>query len=450
MNWMQLERRRRGQRMSRRATHMSAMVGVIVAAFALSASAQPSQTTAAEAEAAIAASAPHTAPPNHPGLAAPSVAATPQAATRPVPQRPAGTPVVVPSGTRASAAARAPSASVSPSGPGVAAARAAQVRPGSLSAAPMGRAPSANVAPQSAAANEIGRDGLAPAVNARIPEKATVLAPPGSRVRPVEKTQPLGVFSVGGDSSSAQTASPAEAGLPLDAPPSGRIQAPESVRSATEFEDVLTARYAIEESSVSLEDHPDGGVQGHFSLRGDLTPASARSAQIVQQGPRAIARIFLAEEAASFGIAAADDLRESVFSETAIGWTAITYHRFVGNLQLEKAQVSMSIDPEGTIRSVSGFLVPLPSALFIAAANPTISEDAVHAIIRNDMLEAGEDPNQPYRLRLIATSSAPYVIWTSSGTWIYRIDAFTGEILEKRLGIQSAGGMLNRRDGQNR
>jgi hypothetical protein len=181
-----------------------------------------------------------------------------------------------------------------------------------------------------------------------------------------------------------------------------------------------------------------------------LTPASARSAQIVQQGPRAIAQIFFTEEAASFGIAAADDLRESVFSETAIGWTSITYHRFVGNLQLESAQVSIGIDPEGAIRSLSGSLVPLPPALFIAAANPTISENAIHGIIRNDLLEAGEDPNRPYRLKRIATSSAPYVLWTSSGTWIYRIDAFTGEILDKRLGIQSGGGMLDRREGQNR
>ena len=231
-------------------------------------------------------------------------------------------------------------------------------------------------------------------------------------------------------------------------PQKSQIRAPESVRSATEFKATLTARYQIEESLVSLEDHPDGGVRGHFSLRGDLTPASALSAQIVQQGPRAIAEIFLAEETASLGIATVDDLRESLFSETGIGWTGITYHRFVGELQLEHAQVSMSITPEGRIRSVSGFLVPLPAALFEAAARPTISESAAHRIIRNHLVEAGENPNPPYKLKLIATSSAPYVIWNSTGTWIYRIDAFTGEILEKRSGMQSSGAILDRRGMQ--
>lgn len=466
MKRMPSERPRHDSRMSRRATYMSSVSGVLVAMFAFSASAQTSPTTAAEAEAAIGAATASTVPPIHPELAAPSVPATPQASAQPVLQRPAGTPIVVPSGTTASAFALVPSASVSPAASGAAEPRAAQVRPSSLPARTTGLAPSARVAPQSAAATVSGGAGaggigLAPAANARISgtsaaaaaagaPPATGLAPPGSRVRLIEKSQRLSVFAVGGDSSSATAASPPEAEFPLTAPQSGQIQAPESVRSATEFKATLTARYEIEESLVSLEDHPDGGVRGHFSLRGDLTPASARSAQLVQQGPRAIAQTFLAEETASLGIAVVDDLRESLFSETGIGWTGITYHRFVGDLQLEHAQVSMSIDPEGRIRSVSGFLVPLPAALFEAAARPTISESAAHGIIRSHLVEAGENPNPPYKLKLIATSSAPYVIWNSSGTWIYRIDAFTGEILEKRSGMQSSGGILDRRGVQDR
>ncbi len=220
-----------------------------------------------------------------------------------------------------------------------------------------------------------------------------------------------------------------------DDPNSAPIQLPPRPPTAADFERSLRARYDLEEGQFTLEDQPDG-PRGRFMLRGDLTPEAARAPEVVDAGPRAIAQAFLEAEAANFGLARVDELRESGLSTTSLGWTSVSFQRYVGALPLEDAQVVLSIDPDGVIRSVSGSLVPLPRGLFEAARRPTLSEDEVAQIGVADLIASGDDPNEPRRFSKVAIPSPPYVVLKVRGAWNYTIDAFTGEILEKTYGLR--------------
>jgi predicted small secreted protein len=87
-----------------------------------------------------------------------------------------------------------------------------------------------------------------------------------------------------------------------------------------------------------------------------------------------------------------------------------------------------------------------PPALYQAAAKKTISKGKVFKILRDDFKAA--DPDVSFRISKVQKEGLldpPYVVWYVEATstkpagggmrewqWEFKIDAFTGEIIQKR------------------
>ncbi|MBI4685611.1 MAG: PepSY domain-containing protein [Nitrospirae bacterium] len=158
---------------------------------------------------------------------------------------------------------------------------------------------------------------------------------------------------------------------------------------------------------------------------------------------RAIARAFMEEEAVILGITDMEELREyeiKKFDGFVKGITHIYYRRYIGDLELEGAYIDFTIWPDGTITRMYAYLVPVSPEVYDAVRKERITKDKALKIIEHDLKSAGSDPKRIKieNIQEKAVPDSPYVIWEAlvqltkgRGRWLYRIDAFTGEILKK-------------------
>jgi hypothetical protein len=166
----------------------------------------------------------------------------------------------------------------------------------------------------------------------------------------------------------------------------------------------------------------------------------------VQGRARAIAKAFLEEEAIMLGISNIGEIKEmsiDVFTSpyTNLTTTNVNYRYYIENLELENAYIQITIGHDENIRSVSAELVPTPPELYEAVKKKTLTEGEILKIVKQDLESAGIDSKEMrvLSIKTVAIPSPPYVIWKADvnlkkggGRWKYRIDALTGELLEKR------------------
>lgn len=217
-----------------------------------------------------------------------------------------------------------------------------------------------------------------------------------------------------------------------------------------EVKNYLMEKYKLRKHDVSssLQQTPNG-PSGKLHLRGDIVPqniANAKRMKNREDRARAIAGVFLKEEASLLGITNMDEIREmSIDTFTSpynnLTTTNIRYQRYINDLELEYAYIGITIEHDGNIRSVSAELVPTPPELYEAVKEKILTEGEILKIVKQDLESAGIDPKDMRVLSIekVAIPSPPYVIWKADinlkkggGRWKYRINAFTGEILEKR------------------
>lgn len=189
------------------------------------------------------------------------------------------------------------------------------------------------------------------------------------------------------------------------------------------------------------------GPEGKVYLRGKITPrnvAIAAGITDIKDRARAIAKVFLEEEASLFGITNMEEIREiKITTDKGYGgeYVHIRYLRYINNLELEDANIIIRIGPDEKISWVRAEVVPISSELYEAVKKKILTEGEILKIVKQDLESAGVDPKEMRVLSIkkVAIPSPTYVIWKADinlkkggGRWKYRIDAFTGEILEKR------------------
>jgi hypothetical protein len=395
--------------MPQRAIHEAAVVCVVymvVVGFAASASAQISAPTAEEAQAAIAASTPHTAPPSQP-----EPAESPAKGKKKVPNfsGAATQPSIRADTLSANPAPLTQSVSVAPES-GVAAATVGGVSPAD------------GLPTHSVTEGAIGGTGVAPPQSVDLPAVGGTLAPQGAGTALMQ----IDLSGVSADVRRAPAAETAGSS-------SSAIRVAPQPPDARSFRESFESRYSATDIQLNIDGSADVSP-GRFIVRGDLTPAAAENPAVVAAGPRAIAEAFLAEEATTFGILDLADMEEVLVETGPMGWSLVTYHRRVGGLRLEGAVMQLEIDPAGRIQIVEGKLPPVPVELYDALSQPVLSRDEVMAITSRELVAAGRDPNLAKHPYLIATSNPPYVVWKVSSSVNLVIDASTGEVLERHEG----------------
>jgi len=211
----------------------------------------------------------------------------------------------------------------------------------------------------------------------------------------------------------------------------------------------LTDKYQkIQEVMSSLYQTPNG-PQGKLHIRGNFMPKNAPAIGGDRENrSRAIAKAFLEEEATLLGIKDMAELKE-VRINTEKGhdgdYINIYYRRYINNLELEKAHLYIIIGPDETINSVSAGLVPVPPELYQAVAKKQLPEEKIREIVKQDLKSSGNIEANNVKIAdmaKVAVATAPYLIWkvrvtikTGTEDWDYKIDALTGEILNKRSAL---------------
>jgi hypothetical protein len=201
----------------------------------------------------------------------------------------------------------------------------------------------------------------------------------------------------------------------------------------------------IREVTSSIQETPNG-PQGSLRISGDFTPKNALPPSEGDRNSRAlaIARAFLEEEAALLGIKNMDELRirwshtSKVYGGEA---TNIYYDRYIHDIKLDLSTIHITIGPSETIRYVNASLVPAPPELYQAATREMLKEDKIREIVEPNLKSAKFDVKniKIAQVDKVAVPKPPYVIWkvlagstVGRGAWEFLIDAFTGEVLEKR------------------
>jgi hypothetical protein len=155
---------------------------------------------------------------------------------------------------------------------------------------------------------------------------------------------------------------------------------------------------------------------------------------------RAIAQTFLEEEAAGLGIVDLTQYRVREIREDEDTHTVhIYYDRYINKLEVEGANINISIRSDGIITSVDADLMPISPEAYRATTKKTLSKERIQQIIKQDLTSFPPKWRKPgwkpdfsnIQFRKYAVPDKPYVIWKVDSAFRYTIDAFTGEILKK-------------------
>lgn len=215
----------------------------------------------------------------------------------------------------------------------------------------------------------------------------------------------------------------------------------------------LTEKYTRIDDPYSTLQQTPYGPSGKIYILGDLTSKTidetspfkeALQKENKEERTRALAKAIIAEEVSILGIPDLNELKERKFYTDEYGHITIYYDRYIGDLPLEYGDVAVSFRHGETIKSLRANVVAPPPALYQAAAKKTLGRGKIFRIIGQELKttaggnEVGMGVTKVYK---VAIPKAPYVIWkvsisTVDNAWNYKIDAFTGEILDKQSAMR--------------
>lgn len=193
----------------------------------------------------------------------------------------------------------------------------------------------------------------------------------------------------------------------------------------------------ITSSDVKRTKH---GLSGSLWISGNIVPQKKPSIDMTKEPDRhararAIAKAFMEDEAALFGITNPDEVRELNISTNNMprgDYTFINFQRYINNIELENADMQIVIGPTEDITTAQARLVAVPPEVYEATKKKTLPKNEVQSIVEKDLTENMIDTKEiQITCKKMAILSNPYVVWEVISHWVYTINAFTGEIIRK-------------------
>jgi Zn-dependent metalloprotease len=214
----------------------------------------------------------------------------------------------------------------------------------------------------------------------------------------------------------------------------------------SEIADYVRGKFKVRHIHSQLQ-KTEHGPSGSIYVIGDLTPTGIGAAAMkTEKSDRAreIAKALILADPEIFGSINPNELREGSLETDQNGHIHIRYRRHIGNLPLDGAEVVVHIGPDERISSISAQIKPVSPELYRAVETETLREEDLLSIIEED-LKAGNATYKSIRIKRsqkLAVSASPYILWQvdvntedTMGSWVYRIDAFTGMVIEKRSAL---------------
>jgi hypothetical protein len=172
------------------------------------------------------------------------------------------------------------------------------------------------------------------------------------------------------------------------------------------------------------------GPKGHLNISSDIIIGNVQAMHGEHGRSRAIARAFIEEEVVLFGITDLKELREEKVYKSDLNYIFVLYKRYINNLELKGMYIDITINTKEKISSVVATLVPVSPEAYEATTKKTLPESRIREIALRDLRSSGDDQHLG-EIKKYVIDEPPYVIWEIMSRYLYRIDAFTGEILYK-------------------
>ena len=214
----------------------------------------------------------------------------------------------------------------------------------------------------------------------------------------------------------------------------------------------LMEKYQVRDDDVrsTLRQTP-GGPSGDLYLHTFDRPFITRKRirvfadDTLQDRSRKLARAFLEEESELLGITHMEEIRERNINtfqrDDGRSITKVRYGRYIHDLELEYMYIQITVGKIDGITAVTAKLVPAPPELYEAVQRPTLTEEEIWKIVEDDFGVTSREliTGEGSMISQVAIPTPPYAVWRVNyvgrkneyGNWVYRLDAFTGEILKK-------------------
>jgi hypothetical protein len=209
-------------------------------------------------------------------------------------------------------------------------------------------------------------------------------------------------------------------------------------RSTQSFKQYLSEKYKDITEAESRVHHTLHGPSGDIFVMGDIaTPRKPDLSAVSDKHTRSriIAKAFIKDEATLFGIINSDEIREYniIDGKGKKGdYTIVYLRRYINEIELQNSELDIEVGQNENIRSFSARLVAVPPEVYEATMKKTLSEEEIRSIVENDLKQNNINPKSGVpTYRKIAMLSPPYVVWIVRRHFIYTINAFSGEVIEK-------------------
>ncbi len=202
-------------------------------------------------------------------------------------------------------------------------------------------------------------------------------------------------------------------------------------------------KYKVQDIHSEMQ-KTEHGLAGSIFIIGDMTPKNigpAGADTTKSDRARDIAKTLILGEPDIFSAIKQHELREAAMKTGEQGTTIIRYQRTINNIPLSGMDIIVHVGHDESVSYVSARTVPIPPALEAEATRDTLREDALLPIIEDDLRASNAKYNILKVLgnKKVAITAPPYIVWISdvmlladTARWIYKIDAFTGKVIEKR------------------
>lgn len=248
---------------------------------------------------------------------------------------------------------------------------------------------------------------------------------------------------------------------PTYTPPTDIDEKAESLKIPPDVRKYLSDKYSNirKTETYSTLKQTQYGPSGRISLSYNRKPgwdSPLKKGENREERARSLAIEYMKEEAGLLGIIDIEEFHESrINTDKGYGgdYTYLDYHRFINGLELKNSYITFTIGPDETIYDVDSNVFAPPPALYHAIAKKTIGRGKAFRTVRDDLKSSDSDVSVGIsKAHKEAILDPPYVIWYVEARsfklvngqprdwqWEYKLDAFTGEIIQKRNKPMASG-----------
>lgn len=195
---------------------------------------------------------------------------------------------------------------------------------------------------------------------------------------------------------------------------------------------------------------PQGSIYldvDHFGPKPVSVPHESKEEK--EQHARKVARQFIEDEKELLGVYDFEEVRETRISsgkENYGEFTRLFFKLYINGYELYASDYDLTIGSDDKIFAVSARLIPVSLTMYEATQQKALSDVEIIDIVINDLKAEQSRLHKDYNKNSVAShpfvnmnkvliDKPPYAVWEIHDTYVYIINAVTGQIVSKTMNI---------------